>query len=636
MESHASCSYSSAAQVLDASLPTEHLRGSSQRAASVCSAPAGGTGLSPEPAADSGGCGPTAAAEACASGGAGDVCASNGSAAAAQSPACSPHGVAGSNAGSAAAVRGAIALAGLSSCPAGGAASRGTSDLLDSNGGGVAGEPRSSCLAGAWDSGRLPGDAQDLDPGGVSEAAGRVAGASSDGDSDLEADVAADAVRRQLVRWRAARRSSGAGSNPAAGPSARAECTGAAPRAAPSADASSAAAAVVAAGQDMAPGACSVSRGVPGEDARTAANDEMRAEGDVGAVGFSGRPIGSVLEGDSNTAATWGTWTWADPARAGPEPGHATSSTSGADSPGRAPAELGGARQGVHNARRDPRQADESGRPAAEPGSPAASADVLNSTLMSALIHGQGAPALAGAAAAYSEPPLQATAPAPALPCPNPGKAAGLAAPVASSVSSEAGASAAAGPEPSPATGAGNGQEAGGRAAPQAAANPKAARLKPSAKAVCAVWELLEACIAKPGTASSPPPGAHNIIERVLIVCSHPGSMIMLSTDAWIEREENSFTGILITNRCVQSLFALRAGVMGAAPQVRWYDARARTALRRVAAWLNVPWSKARLHAHQATSTQGPSWLGGCCTRPVVRPKFAEFLSANPCRLGVL
>ena len=25
-------------------------------------------------------------------------------------------------------------------------------------------------------------------------------------------------------------------------------------------------------------------------------------------------------------------------------------------------------------------------------------------------------------------------------------------------------------------------------------------------------------------------------------------------------------------------------------PRVRWYDARARTALRRVASWLNVPW----------------------------------------------
>ena len=25
-------------------------------------------------------------------------------------------------------------------------------------------------------------------------------------------------------------------------------------------------------------------------------------------------------------------------------------------------------------------------------------------------------------------------------------------------------------------------------------------------------------------------------------------------------------------------------------PRVRWYDARVRTALRRVASWLNVPW----------------------------------------------
>ena len=349
------------------------------------------------------------------------------------------------------------------------------------------------------------------------ESAVRVAGASSDGDSDLEADVAADAARRQLVRWRAARRSSGAGYNPSAGPSAGAGFLGAAPRTAPSADASSAAAAAVAAEQDMALGACSVSRGVPGEVAGTASNREVRATGDGGAPGFSGRPAGGTLEGDSNTAASWGTWTWADPARACPGSGHAANSMSAADSLLAAPAELGGVCQGVHGASGDTRQADGSGRPAAEPapGSPAAAADALNSTLMSALIHGQGVPALAGAAAAYSEPPLQAMEPAPTLPCPEPGKGAGLTAPVASTVSSEAGVSAAAGPDPSPATGAGDGQEAGGRAAPPAAANPKAARLKPSAKAVCAVWELLEACITKPGTASSPSPGAHQMFKWV-------------------------------------------------------------------------------------------------------------------------
>ena len=483
----------------------------------MCSAPIGGTGLAPEAAADPGGGGPTAAADVCASCGAGDVSASNGAAAAVQSPACPSDGAAGRNAGSAPAIWGAAASAGPSCCPAGGAASHDACNLLDSSGDGTAGVLQSSCPADACNSGRLPGAAQHAFPGDGLEAAARVAGASSDGDSDLEADVAADVARRQLVHWRAARRSSGAGCDPVAGPSAGAECLGAAPRAAPSADVSSAAAAVVGAEQDMAHEPCSVGRGVPGEDAGTASNREMRATGDVGAVGFSGRPVGSTLAGDSNTAATWGTWTWVDPARAGPEPGHATSSVSGADSPGRAPAELGGARQGVHGASGYLRQVNGLGPRAAEPApsSPAAAADALNSTLMSALIHGQGAPVLAGAAAAYSEPPLQAMAPAPTLPCPNPGKGAGLTAPVASTVSSEAGVSAAAGPDPSPATGAGDGQEAGGRAAPQAAANPKAARLKPSAKAVCAVWELLEACIAKPGTASSPSPGAHQMFKWV-------------------------------------------------------------------------------------------------------------------------
>lgn len=450
---------------------------------------------------DSGSGGPTTAFGAHASCGAGDVPASNGATAAAQSPAQPPDGAAGCNAASAPAVQDAAASVDPSGCPAGGSASRGACNLSNSYAGGAAGAQPSSVPAGAWDSGRLSGTAQLPSPGSGGEASVRVAGASSDGDSDLEADVAADAARRQLVRWRAARRSSGAGCNPIPGPSTGAECLGGAPRAAPPADASSAAAAVVAADQDIA-------RGAAGEDARIVANREVRATGDGGAPGLSERPAGRMLDSDSSTVATWGTWTWADPARAGPEAGQATNSMPGAGSPGGAPAELGGARQGAHGACGYPRQAD--GPPATEPvpGSPAAAADALNSTLMSALIHGQGAPALAGAATASSEPALQAAAPDPILPCPSPGKGAGLPALVASTVSSEAGASAAAGPDPSPATGAGDGQEAGGRAAPRAAANPKPARLKPSAKAVCAVWELLEACIAKPGSANIPAPGA--------------------------------------------------------------------------------------------------------------------------------
>ncbi|KAK9845449.1 hypothetical protein WJX81_006684, partial [Elliptochloris bilobata] len=113
------------------------------------------------------------------------------------------------------------------------------------------------------------------------------------------------------------------------------------------------------------------------------------------------------------------------------------------------------------------------------PGSPAAAANALNSTLMSALIHGQGAPAVAGAPTVSSEAPA-------------------------------------------------------------------------SAKAVCAVWELLEACIVKSGDAAAATPEVDG---------------------------------------------------PGGGPRVRWYDARARTALRRVAAWLNVPWTKVatfeRLLAYQ-------------------------------------
>lgn len=514
-------------QVLDASLPTEHLRGGSQRVASVCSAPARGARPAPDPAADSGGGGQTAAADACASCGAGNARASTGAAAAAQAPARPPDGCAGCNAGSAPAIRGAAASAGPPSCPAIRAASRGACDPADSSGDGAAGVLRSSCPAGVCDSGRLPGAAQHPSPGVGEEAAVRVSGASSDGDSDLEADVAADAARRQLVRWRAARRSSGAGCNPVAGPSAGAECLGAARRAVLSADAGrggyarsasgeAAAAAVVMGIQDIAVGARSMSRGAADEDACTAADRGVPAT--AGAPPACSRcPAGGTLERDSSTEATWGTWTWADPARAGPETGHATNSMSGADGPGGAPAEPGGACQGVHSASGYPRQAHGLGPPGAEPvpGSPAAAADALNSTLMSALIHGQGAPAMAGAATASSEPMLQAAAPAPTLPCPHPGEGAGLTAPVAATVSSEAGASAAADPDPSPAMGAGDGQEAGGRAAPRVAAYPKPARLKPSAKAVCAVWELLEACIAKPGTASSPLPGVYRRVQWV-------------------------------------------------------------------------------------------------------------------------
>ena len=239
--------------------------------------------------------------------------------------------------------------------------------------------------------------------------------------------------------------------------------------------------------------------------AGTAAASGTRAAADFGAPAPSGHPAGGSLEGDSDSVTAWGTWTWGDPVRACPEAGRATASALAADSVQVAAEELGGARQGVHDAGSYPRQAGELGVPAAAPapGSPAAAADALNSTLMSALIHGQGAPALVGAATVSSEP-----TPAPTLP--GPSKGAGLTAPLASVVSSEAlEASAAAGPGPSPATGAGGGQEAGGSAAPGAAGHPRPTRLKPSAKAAFAVWELLEACIAKPGTASAPAPGAY-------------------------------------------------------------------------------------------------------------------------------
>lgn len=80
----------------------------------------------------------------------------------------------------------------------------------------------------------------------------------------------------------------------------------------------------------------------------------------------------------------------------------------------------------------------------------------------------------------------------------------------------------------------------------------------------------------------------------------------------------------------------LHAGAACGAPQVRWYDARARTALRRVAAWLNVPWSKARLRAHQHNLTRGPCSLTLAVPGIVLRPPVAEISSIHACQLGVL
>jgi hypothetical protein len=45
-------------------------------------------------------------------------------------------------------------------------------------------------------------------------------------------------------------------------------------------------------------------------------------------------------------------------------------------------------------------------------------------------------------------------------------------------------------------------------------------------------------------------------------------------------------------------------------PKVRWYDARQRVALKRVALWLNVPWSKVKLpHLFLSRSTTFAPWL---------------------------
>ncbi|KAK9909726.1 hypothetical protein WJX75_006627 [Coccomyxa subellipsoidea] len=73
-------------------------------------------------------------------------------------------------------------------------------------------------------------------------------------------------------------------------------------------------------------------------------------------------------------------------------------------------------------------------------------------------------------------------------------------------------------------------------------------RAKPSHKAVAAMWELLESCIAPPQTQDTAP------------------------------GESQEWDG------------ALQKAARKHPPRARWYDARSRTALRRVASWLNVPW----------------------------------------------
>ncbi len=133
-------------------------------------------------------------------------------------------------------------------------------------------------------------------------------------------------------------------------------------------------------------------------------------------------------------------------------------------------------------------------------GAPAAAADALNSTLMSALIHGRGGPAAAGGAAASSELAL-ANDPSPSYLNSNPAN------PVsAPSVASNATWEAAAAPDSE-----GAAAEPGKASSVQGVnpnPKPRKARPKPSAKAVCAVWELLEACIASPGATAAETPGS--------------------------------------------------------------------------------------------------------------------------------
>ena len=298
------------------------------------------------------------------------------------------------------------------------------------------------------------------------DALGRMPGASSDDDSDLEADVAAVHAQADIVRRRAARRSSGAGAC-----SPNVEALGV--RAATPPPATSCRHAAAAAGRD-APG--DRTGGVTtGRDRKA---DLAHAE-KVGAPPANGIPadesgVHAGLDHDSGLEGTWGRWTWGpaeEPPGAGP--GGASAAAAGESLPGIA-----------------------SGSGLAG-GAPAAAADALNSTLMSALIHGQGGPAAAGGAAASSELAL-ANDPSPSYLNPNPTN------PVsAPSVASNATWEAAAAPDSEGAA------AEPGKAYSVQGVNPKPrkARPKPSAKAVCAVWELLEACIASPGTTAAETPG---------------------------------------------------------------------------------------------------------------------------------
>lgn len=362
------------------------------------------------------------------------------------------------------------------------------------------------------------------------DALGRMPRAGSDDDSDLEADVAAVHAQADIVRRRAARRSSGAAA-------CCSDVAASGARAATPPPATSCRQAAAAAGSD-APGDCTggASRG----GAREA--DLAPAEAVTGAPPVNGIPadeggVHAALDHDSGLVGTWGRWTWGpaeETSGAGPAPepraaGAAVAAGSAGPDPraGTLPPQAPeGATCAAATTNAGGASAAAAGKSLPGSGSglglaggaPAAAADALNSTLMSALIHGQGAPAAAGAAAASSELAL-ANDPSPGYPNPNPPH------PVsAPSVASNATWEAAAAPDSEGAAAEPGEAHSVQRVNPK----PRKARPKPSAKAVCAVWELLEACIASPGATAAESPG--RFLPHLALPCR---AMVMWLSRVW-------------------------------------------------------------------------------------------------------
>lgn len=82
------------------------------------------------------------------------------------------------------------------------------------------------------------------------------------------------------------------------------------------------------------------------------------------------------------------------------------------------------------------------------------------------------------------------------------------------------------------------------------------------------------------------------------------------------------------------------AGASSHPPRVRWYDARTRTALRRVAAWLNVPWATVanfeHLLAYQLLLPQEPGQVRNRPTTAWEQGLWAAKVGATTVGVGAL